>query len=284
MIAWASAQATVRALILTSSRVRPGGPVDALSDYDLILAVTDPERFGREDAWISAYGRPLACWGDESTLYDHTTRFWGVFYEDYVKIDYTIWPDTLLERVTDSLPTELDEGYRVLLDKQGRTAGWRQPTHRAYIPVRPTEAQYRALVEEFWWSMTYAAKSLWRGECIFAKFILDHELKLDLLRRIFEWRIEIDHDWSLRPGVFGRGLEKHLSTEVLTTLSSLYVGLEPQDNWKVLDGTIALFRRVAIEVGEALGYVYPQTLEDKMRVYLDNLRAAKPGCCNQEPS
>jgi hypothetical protein len=41
LVAWADAVRAVRALLLTSSRARPGGPVDALSDYDLILAVTD---------------------------------------------------------------------------------------------------------------------------------------------------------------------------------------------------------------------------------------------------
>jgi hypothetical protein len=29
------------------------------------------------------------------------------------------------------------------------------------VPVRPSRAEYEALVEEFWWVTTYVAKALW---------------------------------------------------------------------------------------------------------------------------
>jgi Streptomycin adenylyltransferase len=65
--------------------------------------------------------------------------------------DYTIWPDELLERVSekDALPEDLHVGYRLLLDKDGRTPRWKAPTYRAHIPKKPTENEYRALIEEF---------------------------------------------------------------------------------------------------------------------------------------
>ena len=56
LVAWGETHPSIRAMILTSSLARPGAPVDLLSDYDVILAVTDPDRFGREDAWLSDYG------------------------------------------------------------------------------------------------------------------------------------------------------------------------------------------------------------------------------------
>ena len=188
MVAWANARQDIRALLITSSRTRPDGPVDLLSDYDLILAVTDAEQWGREDGWQSDYGAPMVRWGDEGELFGHVTYFRGVVYQNYVKADYSIWPDVLLERVADApvLPDQLDVGYRVLVDKDGRTANWKPPSYRAHIPVRPTEADYRALVEEFWWTTTYVAKSLWRDDLVFAKFCLDHDLKLEALRRMLE--------------------------------------------------------------------------------------------------
>src|SRR5436309_13139309 len=95
LVAWGTAHPLIRAMILTSSRARPDGPVDLLSDYDVILAATDAERFGREDAWLSDYGRPMVRWGDQSELYGLTTYFRGVLYEDMVKNDYSLWPDAL---------------------------------------------------------------------------------------------------------------------------------------------------------------------------------------------
>jgi aminoglycoside 6-adenylyltransferase len=278
LVAWGESHSSIRALVLTSSRARADASVDALSDYDLIVAVDDPEAFIADDAWVSAYGRPLARWGDRSELYGLTKHFLGVVYADGVKVDYTVWPEELLERVSEAetLPEELDVGYRVLLDTQGHTSGWPAATYRAHIPAKPTEAEYQALVEEFWWDTTYVAKALWRGEIVFAKFVLDYDAKLVALRRFLEWRIELDHDWALRPGAYGRGLERLLSTDIRSELADTYVGTDIEDNWDALFRTTALFRRVATEVGDALGYAYPLEVDEAVTAQLEAVRKLKP--------
>ena len=141
--------------------------------------------------------------------------------------------------------------------RTGELPGWAAPTYGAHIPAPPTEAEYRAIIEEFWWDTTYVAKALWRGEVVFAKFALDYDAKFVALRRLLEWRIELDHDWSLRPGAYGRGLERLLPADIAAELASTYVGTDIEENWDALFRTTALFRRVATEVGDALGYAYP---------------------------
>ena len=124
LVAWAERTPEIRAMILTSTRAKVDGPVDEFSDYDVILAVTDPASFAGGDlGWQAAYGTPLVRWGDEDELYGWTTNFRGVIYQDHVKVDFTIWPDALLEALAEreTLPPGLDHGYRVLLDKDGRT-------------------------------------------------------------------------------------------------------------------------------------------------------------------
>lgn len=278
LLAWTEEDEDVRAVILTSSRVTPDERADLLSDYDVILAVRDPQSFDRDGQWLSRYGRPAARWGDESELFGLPTAFLGVVYEDGVKIDYTIWPEAMLERVSgaEAPPEGLDVGYRVLLDRDGRTAGWAPPTYRAHIPRPPTEAEYRAQVEEFWWSATYVAKGLWRGEVVFAKFALDTDMKLGPLRRMLEWRIELDRDWSLRPGAYGRGLERNLPADLAEMLAATYVGAGVEENWGALFTTAALFRRVAGEVGEALGYPYPREVDDAVAGHVAAVRELAP--------
>ena len=56
LLEWGTANPLIRAMILASSRTRPDGPVDLLSDYDLILAVSEIGPFAFDDAWISEYG------------------------------------------------------------------------------------------------------------------------------------------------------------------------------------------------------------------------------------
>jgi aminoglycoside 6-adenylyltransferase len=273
LVAWGTAHPLIRAMILTSSRTRPDGPVDLLSDYDLILVVSDVRPFAFEDAWISEYGRPMVRWGDQGEEHGLVTYFRGVIYQNYVRIDYGIWPVEVLDRIAADTPLpELDMGYRVLLDKDQRTAGWKQPTYQAYIPAKPTEAEYQALVEEFWWGTTYVAKSLWRDELVFAKWALDADLKLETMRRMLEWRIEIDQHWSVKPGLHGRGLKKLLPPDIWREFASTYVSLGVEETWAALDRVIALFRQVAQDVGNALGYPYPQQVDDQVSAYLEAIR------------
>ena len=278
LVAWGTAHPLIRAMILTSSRTRPDGPVDPLSDYDLILAVSDVGLFAFDDAWTSDYGRPMVRWGDQGEMQGLATYFRGVVYQNYVKIDYSIWPVELLERIAAEarLPDQLDVGYRVLLDKDRQTAGWKQPSYQAHIPSRPTEAEYQALVQEFWWSTTYVAKSLWRDDLIFARWVLDQDLKLETMRRMLEWRIEIDHNWSVKPGVYGRGLKQLLPADIWSEFASTYVSLDVEETWAALHRVIALFRQVAPEVGNALGYSYLQQVDDQVSAYLAAIREMPP--------
>jgi aminoglycoside 6-adenylyltransferase len=245
--------------------------MDLLSDYDLILAVPDANQFVRNDAWISDYDQPMVRWGDQGEIHQLTTYFRGVIYQNYIKIDYSIWPVELLERIAtaSTLPDQLDVGYLTLLDKENQTARWRPPSYRAHIPAKPTEAEYLALIEEFWWGTTYVARSLWRADLAFANWMLDADLKLETMRRMLEWLIEIKHNWSLKPGVHGHGFEQLLPPDIWSAFASTYVSLDVGKIWAALNRVIAIFRQVAPAVGHALGYTYPQQMDDQVSAYLE---------------
>jgi aminoglycoside 6-adenylyltransferase len=261
-------------MVLTSSRTRPDGPVDLLSDYDVIVAVEDPKAFVEDEGWVGAYGPLMVRWGDEGELLGMKTYFRGDIYEDGIKIDWSIWDVALLRRLgeEEKLPDQLDVGYRVLLDKDDLTSRWNPPTYRAHIPEKPTEAQYIALIEEFWWSSTYVAKSLWRDEIMFAKWILDHDLKQETLRPMLEWMIEIEHDWSVKPGVLGRGLKQLLPADTWQELEATYVGPGLEETWNALFQTCDLFQHVSVDVGKTFGYEYPHKVDAQVRAYLQTIR------------
>jgi aminoglycoside 6-adenylyltransferase len=278
LVRWAEREDAVRTLVLTSSRARADETVDALSDYDVIIGVDHMEEFLAVESWVRGYGEPLARWGDRDEVLGLATTFCGVVYTDRIKIDYSVWPQALVERVAEAarVPDDLDVGYRVLVDKDGATSGWRPAAYGAHIPDKPTRAAYEALVEEFWWDTTYLAKGLWRGELFFAKWVLDCSVKSGALRRMLEWRIELDNEWSVRPGSYGRGLERLLPADVWDELAATYGGVGPDDCWEALFGTTALFRRVATEVGDALGHPYPAHVDAEITAYLEEARALGP--------
>ena len=54
------------------------------------------------------------------------------------------------------------------------------------------------------------------------------------------------------------------------------MGASIEDNWNALIRTTELFRRVAVEVGEALGYIYPQAMDARVTAYLNAVRDLPP--------
>lgn len=85
---------------------------------------------------------------------------------------------------------------------------------------------------------------------------------------MFEWRIEMDHNWSLKLGPYGRGIKQRLREDLWANLEQTYTGAELEANWTALFETINLMHRVATEVGEALGFRYPVELEKRVAKYL----------------
>ena len=274
LVQWAKNQSLVRAMVLESSRASDRASVDILSDFDVLLVVSDTRPFSQDETWLQDFGKILVLFRDKGRTHGLTTYNRLVLYGDGTKIDYIVWPVALLQRVLSAsrLPDLLDQGYQVLVDKDDLAHRLKPPTYTAYIPKKPTEKEYSALVEEFWWETIYVAKNLWRDELVSAKYNLDFVMKFELLRRLLEWRIELDHNWSWKPGAGGRGLKKYLDSRTWGELASTYVGANVDENWDALFQTTALFRRSAIEVSDALGYRYPYELEERVTSYLQSIR------------
>ncbi len=275
LIQWAEEEASVRALLLTSTRAAPQAMVDRFSDYDVIVVVTDIHPFFDDRAWLGNFGKVLVVYRDPIQLDRGVEKFAYITqYEDITKIDFTLMPVELMRRVAEDsrLPEDLDVGYAVLLDKDHLTDGLKPPTYRAFIPLPPTAAAYLNVVEEFFHEATYAVKHLWRDDLMPAKYNLDHAMKQVNLRQMLEWRMEMDYDWSVKPSAYGKGLKKRLSPELWSQLENTYVGAEIEDNWRALFRTIELFRKVAIQVADHLGYAYPYDLDRRAMAYFQKAK------------
>lgn len=274
-VGWATQQDSVRAMLMTSTRAIPNGPVDILSDYDLILVATDIYPFFNNRDWLAAFGRVLALYRDP-IVHDGDFEKVGyvVQFEDDLKIDFWIWPIGLLQRIAGEshLPLELDAGYRVLLDKGNLTSGLKPPSYKGYIPAPPTETRYHEVIEVFFLDTIYVARYLWRGDVIAAKHILDAMLKQEHLLPMMEWHAEIDHGWSVSPGPYGRRLRQWLRPDLYAELESTYTGADVEANWAALFTTIALMRRTAAEVGAHLGYAYPHDLDQRAVAYVHKIK------------
>jgi aminoglycoside 6-adenylyltransferase len=131
---------------------------------------------------------------------------------------------------------------------------------------------YQTWIEEFFSDAPYVAKCLWRDEFLPARQCLD-TTKNTYLVRMLEWRMECDHAWAVPTGNLGRGLKTRLPADIWQAFEHTYVGADLAQNWEALFQTMALFRRVATEVGEALGYPYPHDLDRRVTAYVQEMRS-----------
>jgi aminoglycoside 6-adenylyltransferase len=277
LIQWAEQRSSIRAMLLTSTRAVPHASVDLFSDYDVILIVEDIHPFYEDRSWLEDFGEVLVVYwdpiyldpehGDEKTA--NVTQ-----YADGLKIDFTLWPVELLQKIIQSptLQAELDAGYRILLDKAHLTQGMKPPTYQAYIPVRPTNEAYQLLINDFFTDVPYMAKCLLRSELLPAKWCLDYDMKHVHLRPMLEWLVGVKHNWSVSTGSLGKGLKKQLPPVIWSQLEDSYAGGNIQENWEALFRTITLFRQVAREVGAGLGYEYPLELDQRVTAYAQNMQ------------
>ncbi len=282
LIAWSDPQDAIRAILLTSTRAVPHAVVDDLSDYDIILVVRAIRPFVADRGWVEDFGAVLVAYWDPISpdRNFHIEQAGNVVqYADGLKIDFRLWPVALLHTVTHepSLPSELDAGYRVLLDKDGLAAHLRPPTYRAYIPERPSEEMYWTIIEEFFNDAPYVAKYLWRNELLPAKWCLDYDMKHVYLRRLLEWRVERDHGWALPTRNLGKGLERRLPAGLQARLTGTYAGGGIAENWVALFRTLALFRDVALDVAADLGYTYPFDLDRRVTAYVRAIQGRERG-------
>ena len=277
LIQWAEQRDAIRAMLLTSTRAVPNATVDEFSDYDVVLVVEDIHPFHEERSWLQDFGDVLVTYWDP--IYPDPDYGLGKLgnvtqYADGLKIDFTLWPLELLQKIVQSpvLPAEMDAGYRILLDKDNLTKGIKSPTYTAYIPVPPTNESYQKAIEEFFSDPPYVAKCLLRGELLPAKWCLDYDMKHAYLRPMLEWLMGLNHNWSLPTGSLGKGLKKKLPPEIWSQLEAAYAGADIADNWEALFRTMALFRQVAMEVGEGLGYNYPLDLDERVTAFVKDMQ------------
>lgn len=277
LIEWAQQLDSIRAMLLTSTRAVPNASVDDLSDYDVILVVEDIHPFHEDRRWLNDFGDTLVAYWDP--IYPDpdfgTDKFGNVTqYVDGLKIDFTLCPVEWLEKIVHApaLPTEMDAGYRILLDKDRLTEGIKDPSYKGYVPVRPTNELYQTSVNDFFSDPPYVAKCLLRGELLPVKWCLDYDMKHIYLRQMLEWKIGIDNDWSTPVGALGKGLKKRIPPGLWSQLEKTYAGADMDDNWNALFRTMELYRQVAMEVGERLGYTYPLDLDERVTEYVRKMR------------
>lgn len=274
LVTWGESQPDVRAMVLTSTRAIEGAPVDRFSDYDVIVISTDIQARYKDKSWIQAFGDVVIDWWDPLEI-DSETGFLTtgniVYYSGTPKIDFTLWPLEMAGAVGQQLPTELDAGYRVLLDKDDLTKSWSEASGRGYKPELPDCRRYLETINSFFIGVPYVVTALLRGELLPAKWVLDYDMRYEYLLPMLKWYVVSIHGDSVQTGNHGKGIQRYLPAELLPRLASTYAELDIETNRLALTEMINLFRDIAQHVGEAIGCEYPTDLHERVLHHIGEL-------------
>jgi aminoglycoside 6-adenylyltransferase len=175
---FAEREPEIRAAILEGSR-GAGAPIDDLSDYDVNLFCTAPDRFLASDAWMLEFGEVLIYQKESFPFYDAIIPTRLILYRGTPRIDFSFWPVELLADI--AAGAKRREAYRngfvVLVDKDGVAAR---------IVRSPSRDELLQTIYDFWFEVCITAKYLRRGDLWRAKEIENGTVK-SFLYRMMAW-------------------------------------------------------------------------------------------------
>lgn len=73
------------------------------------------------------------------------------------------------------------------------------------------------------------------------------------------------------PGSLGRRMRQVVDERTWAEVEATFAGASTDEGWRALAAMLRLFRRVAHEVADSLGYPYPRELDDTMTGHLERV-------------
>jgi aminoglycoside 6-adenylyltransferase len=262
-VAWAQEQDDIRAAVVIGSRARKDHPADEWADLDILIATTDPQRLLTTPDWVEHLGTPWLTFLEPTGTGEGMER--RVLFEGGLDVDFAPFPADAVRQMAEAGPPPnvadiIRRGVRVLLDKDGLLARLVAGAPEPPLSQPPTLTEFLNVVNDFWYHAPWTAKHLRRGELWWAKSCCDAHMKW-LLRQMIEWHARATRGWDHDTWMRGRFLEEWADPRAVAALADAFAHYDEADVWRALFATMDLFRWVAAETAERLGYPYPAEAE-----------------------
>lgn len=254
IVEWAQEQDPIRAMILAGSTATRT-TADELADLDIAIFATDPSIYTSADGWMGEIAPVWNCLAlsneDEG---GYSTRL--IIYDGGRKVDFTLAPLDALDHLVTSepLPDLYHRGYRVLLDKDRRAATMPLPPFRARPTPKPSEAEFDALITEFWHEAYHVPKYLARGDLWLVK-MRDWRMKT-LMLDMLAWYMKSTEGWEYDTFYLGKHIKDWLDPALYDALFACFARFDRDDSWAAFFATARLFGHVAEQTATRLGYAY----------------------------
>jgi len=259
----------IRAVVMNGSRANPNAPRDCFQDFDICYFVTDVEPFKYNYEWLKRFGEIMIMQMPEDMEDPPPLQNGGFVYlmqfSDGNRIDLGLNPLTHVDEIV------ADSQSIVLLDKDGCIPLLPPGNDSDYLPKPPTDKAFEDCCNEFWWVSVYVAKGLWRQEIPYAKYMLDHYVR-DQLMKMIDWYIGLITQFSRNPGKYGKYVQQYLDPEQWELLQKTYSDAGYENTWEALFSTCTLFRHLALQVADHFGFEYQHKDDERVSAHLEHVR------------
>jgi aminoglycoside 6-adenylyltransferase len=246
---------------------------DAYSDFDLAIFCSDYDPFTKDEKWLSQIGSVWVCVHEKVHQGGNTFPTRLVIFEGGVKVDFGFYTMGVLQDLVHAkpLPDEYNRGYSVLVDKESLTASMLKATHKEGPGRKPTEQVFQRVVSEFWFEAYHVAIYLKREDLWSVKFrsTAMHAFLLPLT----EWEAQARNQWNQTTPPIGKRMASWVDAGTWKALQGVFAHFEARDSWNALFHTLALFRRLSVDLSRMLEFDYPEDLDKNMSRFILELRA-----------
>lgn len=250
----ANADNRILAVYMNGSRTNKNVPKDIFQDYDIVFVVKETKSFIEDKEWIGNFGNILYMQYPEENPYYPSDKEncygWLMQFDDGVRIDLHV--ETVPHAKENILNDKL---CKILLDKENILPEIPEASDEDYHVKKPSEAQFTACANDFWWCTNNLAKGLWRKEMPYVQDMANFVVRKQL-ERMLSWKAGIKTNFSVSTGKSAKYLYKWISEEEYKEYLNTYFGGDTEEAWKAIFSMCGLFNSVAGFVARELEYNY----------------------------
>ena len=245
----------VEAIALSGSRTNPQATKDEFQDYDVVYIVENLNDLLSDLSWLDQFGMRLI---EQHNVLGHR-RLYLMLFEDGNRIDLTLCPKEHIQEWVDS-----EANFEVIKDDKGLFDAY-QPNSKRYWTAPPTEEEFAAACNEFWWVSAYVVKAIRRNQLIYATDHLYGICQQELLK-VIAWQVTSDRG-IVDIGKNYKYLFHFLPAEKEKVFSALLDLSSIEKVGQSLFATMNLFDGEAQELAQKMGFTYDKEVAEKMISY-----------------
>lgn len=265
----ANADERILAVYMNGSRTNPNVPNDIFQDYDIVFVVKETRPFIEDKEWIRRFGNILYMQYPDESPNDPSDKEnsygWLMQFDDGVRVDLTAQTVSYArEHIHD------DKLCRILLDKEKILPAIPESTDADYYVKKPTQAQFLACINEFWWCSNNIAKGLWRGEMPYVQDMTNFVVRKQL-EKMLSWKVGIITGFGVSVGKSAKYLYRWIGEEEYQRYLHTYFGGDVEEAWSAVFVMGELFDEVTKYVADGLGYAYDPAEGQAAAAYLKHV-------------